>query len=168
MCQLVGQVVIIIIICPCGSTSCPGMLSLLPSVHAPAGWPSHRHHRPSLCQLGAQVVVVAVCPCTSWLAKLSSSPVLSLIIAIIIPICPCGNPSHCRCLSCGSSSLSVASLLHHHRHRRLSLRQLPKSSPSSLPSIPWLIVGICPWFGSSSQSAPLARCHHHCRDGWWR
>ena len=141
-----------------GGTSSPSS----PSVRAPAGWTSHRHHRRlSLRQhylpRNVIVVVVAICPCASWLAKSLSSPVLWLVVAIVIPICPCRHPSrHHRRLSCGSSSPSVALPFHRHRHRHrhLSLRQLPKSSPSSPPSVPWLIiavivVAICPW-------------------GWWR
>ena len=121
--QLVGQVVVVIVICPCSSTSCPGMSSSSLSVHVPAGWPSRRRHRPSLHQLGARVVVV--CPCGS-----TSCP------GTLLPSvrAPAGWPSCCPRLSRGSSSPSsspsvlvatqvVVVVCPVARHRRLSHRR---------------------------------------------
>ena len=116
--QLVGQVVVVVVVCPCGSTSCPGTslssLSLLLSVHAPAGWPSHCCHRLSLCQLGARVIVViVVCPCSSTGCPGMSSSLPSVHA-------PAGWSSHRPRLSRGSS--------------------LPSSSPSGGISIVCALV----------------------------
>ena len=154
--QLVGQVVVVIVVCPCGSTSCPGMLLLSPSVRAPAGWPSHRHHCPSLHQLGAWVVVV--CPCSStscpgmslpsvcapagWPSRRRHCLSLARVVVIVVVICPCSSTS---CPATSSSSLSVRVPVGWPSCRpHLSRGSSLPSSSSSVLAATQVIVVVCP------------------------
>ena len=173
LCQVAAQVAVVVV-CPYGSTSCPGTSSsLLPSVRVPAHRHRHLSHGSSLPSssppvlAAAQVVIVAycpvahhhclshrhsiaitICPCASWLPKLSPLvPSVPWLVVTVIVVCPCGSIG---CPGTLSLSLSLSGLL---------------SSSGSLSSLSGLLLlpGLSSLLPSSVPVAALAAQECRCR-----